>query len=44
MTKIRTISGSTRAGWNGCAAARWVDDIAAQRTDTEFELVWREVS
>ena len=47
MTKIRTIIGSTRAGWNGCAAARWVHDIAVQRTDAEFELVelvWREVS
>ncbi|SCL35785.1 hypothetical protein GA0070624_5356 [Micromonospora rhizosphaerae] len=44
MTKIRTIIGSTRAGWNGCAAARGVHGIAVQRTDTEFEIVWREVS
>lgn len=44
MTKIRTIIGSTCAGWNGCAAARWVHGIVVQRTDTEFELVWGEVS
>jgi len=39
MTKIRTIIGSTRPGWNGGAVARC--------TDTEFELadlVWREAS
>ena len=47
MTKIRTISGSTYAGRNGCAAARWVRDIGVLCTDTEFDLVdlvWGEVS
>jgi hypothetical protein len=47
MTKIRTIIGGTRPGWNGGAVARWVHDIAEQRTDTEFELVdlvWEEIS
>jgi NAD(P)H-dependent FMN reductase len=39
MTKIGIILGSTRPGRNGEAVARWVTDIASQRTDAEFELV-----
>jgi NAD(P)H-dependent FMN reductase len=39
MTKIGIILGSTRPGRNGEAVARWVHEIAAQRTDAEFELV-----
>ncbi|WUH89502.1 NAD(P)H-dependent oxidoreductase [Streptomyces sp. NBC_00433] len=39
MTKIGIILGSTRPGRNGEGVARWVYDIAAQRTDAEFELV-----
>lgn len=39
MTKIGIILGSTRPGRNGEAVARWVFDVASQRTDAEFELV-----
>lgn len=39
MTSIGIILGSTRPGRNGEAVARWVRDIAVQRTDAEFELV-----
>ncbi|MFC4030686.1 NADPH-dependent FMN reductase [Streptomyces polygonati] len=39
MTKIGIILGSTRPGRNGEAVARWVTEIASQRTDAEFELV-----
>ncbi|MEV7238440.1 NAD(P)H-dependent oxidoreductase [Streptomyces sp. NPDC051020] len=39
MTKIGIILGSTRPGRNGEAVACWVHEIAAQRTDAEFELV-----
>jgi NAD(P)H-dependent FMN reductase len=39
MTRIGIIIGSTRPGRNGEAVARWVHDVAAQRTDAEFELV-----
>ncbi|MEZ0075911.1 NADPH-dependent FMN reductase [Planotetraspora sp. GP83] len=39
MTKIAIILGSTRPGRNGEAVARWVYQVAAQRTDAEFELV-----
>ncbi|MEV4759039.1 NAD(P)H-dependent oxidoreductase [Micromonospora sp. NPDC049559] len=39
MTKIGIILGSTRPGRNGEAVAHWVRDIAAQRTDAEYELV-----
>ncbi|HEY2670971.1 MAG TPA: NAD(P)H-dependent oxidoreductase [Rugosimonospora sp.] len=39
MPKIGIILGSTRPGRNGEAVARWVYDIAAQRSDAEFELV-----
>jgi NAD(P)H-dependent FMN reductase len=37
--KIGIIIGSTRPGRNGEAVAKWVHEIAAQRTDAEFELV-----
>jgi NAD(P)H-dependent FMN reductase len=39
MTKIGIILGSTRPGRNGEAVAKWVLEIASQRTDAEFELV-----
>ncbi|MFE3162564.1 NADPH-dependent FMN reductase [Streptomyces sp. NPDC059224] len=39
MTKIGIIVGSTRPGRNAEAVARWVYDIASQRTDAEFEIV-----
>src|SRR3954449_11581843 len=39
MTRIGIILGSTRPGRNGEQVAKWVLDIAAQRTDAEFELV-----
>ncbi|MFC3502620.1 NADPH-dependent FMN reductase [Micromonospora krabiensis] len=39
MTRIGIILGSTRPGRNGEAVARWVLDVAKQRTDAEFELV-----
>ncbi|MEN3268887.1 NAD(P)H-dependent oxidoreductase [Pseudonocardia sp.] len=39
MTKIAIIIGSTRPGRNGEAVARWVLDIAKQRSDAEYELV-----
>ncbi|MFJ4467558.1 NADPH-dependent FMN reductase [Streptomyces sp. NPDC089424] len=39
MIKIGIILGSTRPGRNGEAVAHWVRDIAAQRTEAEFELV-----
>jgi NAD(P)H-dependent FMN reductase len=39
MTKIGIILGSTRPGRNGEAVARWVYEIASQRSDAEFELV-----
>ncbi|WP_327111515.1 NAD(P)H-dependent oxidoreductase [Streptomyces sp. NBC_01341] len=39
MLKIGIILGSTRPGRNGEAVARWVYDVASQRTDVEFELV-----
>ncbi|HYN93007.1 MAG TPA: NAD(P)H-dependent oxidoreductase [Pilimelia sp.] len=39
MTKIGIIIGSTRPGRNGEAVARWVHDIAAKRSDADFELV-----
>jgi NAD(P)H-dependent FMN reductase len=39
MTRIGIILGSTRPGRNGEAVARWVAEVAAQRTDAEFELV-----
>ncbi|WP_405889590.1 NAD(P)H-dependent oxidoreductase [Streptomyces sp. NBC_00133] len=39
MTRIGIILGSTRPGRNEEAVARWVYEVAAQRTDAEFELV-----
>jgi NAD(P)H-dependent FMN reductase len=39
MTKIGIILGSTRPGRNGEGVAKWVLDVAKQRTDAEFELV-----
>jgi NAD(P)H-dependent FMN reductase len=39
MLKIGIILGSTRPGRNGEAVAKWVYEIASQRTDAEFELV-----
>ena len=39
MTKIGIILGSTRPGRNGEAVAQWVHQIAAQRSDAQFELV-----
>jgi len=39
MTRIGIILGSTRPGRRGEAVARWVQEIAAQRDDAEFELV-----
>ncbi|MET0418019.1 MAG: NAD(P)H-dependent oxidoreductase [Actinoplanes sp.] len=39
MTKIGIILGSTRPGRNGEQVAKWALDIAAKRTDAEFELV-----
>src|SRR6266516_173967 len=37
--RIALILGSTRPGRNGEAVAKWVHEIAKQRTDAEFELV-----
>lgn len=39
MTKIGIVVGSTRPGRNAEAVARWVRDIAAKRTDAQFEVV-----
>jgi len=39
MTRIGIILGSSRPNRNGGQVARWVRDIAGQRTDAEFELV-----
>ncbi|MBF9129821.1 NAD(P)H-dependent oxidoreductase [Plantactinospora sp. S1510] len=39
MTRIGIILGSTRPGRNGEQVARWVQEVAAQRTDADFELV-----
>jgi NAD(P)H-dependent FMN reductase len=39
MLKIGIILGSTRPGRNGEAVARWVQDIAAKRTDAEYQLI-----
>lgn len=39
MTRIGIILGSTRPNRNGEQVARWVHDIASQRSDAEFELV-----
>ena len=39
MTRIGIILGSTRPNRNGEQVAKWVYDIAARRSDAEFELV-----
>lgn len=39
MTRIAIIIGSTRPGRNGEAVARWVYEVAAKRSDAQFELV-----
>jgi NAD(P)H-dependent FMN reductase len=39
VTKIAIIIGSTRPGRNGEQVARWVERLARQRDDAEFELV-----
>jgi NAD(P)H-dependent FMN reductase len=39
MTRIGIILGSTRPNRNGEQVAKWAYDIAAQRSDAEFELV-----
>jgi NAD(P)H-dependent FMN reductase len=39
MTDIAIILGSTRPGRNGEAVARWVYDLASQRTDAKYELI-----
>ena len=39
MTKIGIILGSTRPNRNGEQVAKWVYDVASQRTDAEYELV-----
>lgn len=39
MNKIGIIIGSTRPGRNGEAVAHWVYEIAAKRSDAEFEIV-----
>src|SRR5437588_6428927 len=39
MLRIAISSGSTRPGRNGESVARWVYEIAQQRSDAEFELI-----
>ena len=39
MIRIAIIIGSTRPGRNGAPVARWVLDLAKQRSDAEYELV-----
>lgn len=39
MLKIAIILGSTRPNRNGEAVAKWVQRIAARRTDAEFQLI-----
>lgn len=39
MLKIGIILGSTRPGRNGEAVAKWVHQLAQQRSDAEYELV-----
>src|SRR3954451_12364472 len=39
MTNVAIILGSTRPGRNGEAVAKWVHDLASERTDAKFELV-----
>jgi NAD(P)H-dependent FMN reductase len=39
VLRVAIIIGSTRPGRVGEGVARWVHDLARQRTDAEFELV-----
>ncbi len=39
MIKVAVIIGSTRPGRKGAAVAKWVYDIAKNRSDAEYELV-----
>jgi NAD(P)H-dependent FMN reductase len=39
MIKISIIVGSTRPGRNGEAVAKWIYEVAKERSDAEFELV-----
>ena len=39
MLKVGIILGSTRPGRIGEGVARWVHEVAAKRTDAEFELI-----
>ncbi len=39
MIKVAIVIGSTRPGRNGESVAHWVYEIAAKRSDAEFELV-----
>ncbi|MFI7081494.1 NADPH-dependent FMN reductase [Micromonospora sp. NPDC049903] len=39
MIKVGIIIGSTRPRRNGEAVARWVHDVAAKRSDAEFQLI-----
>jgi NAD(P)H-dependent FMN reductase len=39
MIRVAVILGSTRPRRNGEAVAKWVHDIAKNRTDAEFEYV-----
>jgi NAD(P)H-dependent FMN reductase len=39
MVRIAIILGSTRPGRNGAQVAQWVEKLAQQRDDAEFELV-----
>jgi NAD(P)H-dependent FMN reductase len=39
MIKVAIVIGSTRPGRNGESVARWVYEIAAKRSDAEFELL-----
>jgi NAD(P)H-dependent FMN reductase len=39
MTRIGILLGSTRPGRRGEVVARWVLEVASQRTDADFELI-----
>lgn len=39
MIRVAILTGSTRPGRNNEAVARWVFDIATERSDADFELV-----
>ncbi len=42
MVKIAIIIGSTRPGRKGAIIARWVNEIAQQRTDASFDYLYHE--